>query len=362
MILSTITAALALSVAVFGHPETAEEQRAQIATLRRIAAHSKRSLAKCADSPDAIKLRERAVARRAAWADKLRRQSGLKSHNERRGNQELGKYLKVSHDQTAKGYNLDTPLDVLFASNASCILVPETIIGPYYVSGEFLRKDITDGEPGVASHLDFQFIDINTCKAVPNLVIDVWHANATGVYSGVTAPGQGGLKTNFGRGIQVTDKDGVVQYSTIFPGHYVGRTNHFHVMSTDNATILPNGTFEGGTVSHIGQTYFDQSLVKAVEENAPYNLNKQPFTENTQDDYIGDEASKDYDPFMKYVHLGDKAKDGLLLWITVGIDTTTNYNDHVSVASHWHPGGGTDESGNHPPGEPKPEKPDSCHA
>jgi protocatechuate 3,4-dioxygenase beta subunit len=249
----------------------------------------------------------------------------------------------LSHNETSKGFDLSTPLGALFGSNASCILVPQTIIGPYYVEGEVIRKDITDKEQGVATHLDFQFIDINTCEAVPNLVIDVWHANSTGVYSGVTAEGQGGLTTNFGRGIQQTDQDGVVQFNTIFPGHYINRTNHIHVMSTDNATMLSNGTFEGGTVSHIGQTYFDQVLIEAVETNAPYTQNEQPLTRNDEDELTGDHATEDYDPFMKYVYLGDAAGDGLLPWITVGIDKTANYNRNVSVASHWHPNGGTDE-------------------
>ncbi|KAH0602018.1 hypothetical protein MHUMG1_00897 [Metarhizium humberi] len=354
MILPSLTAALAFSAVVYGHPETEEERQAQAATLRRIAAHSKRSLANCADSPAAIALKERAVARRAAWADELRVKRGLKTRAERRGPKELEKYLDLSHNETAKGYDLDTPLDELFGSNASCILVPETIIGPYYVEGESFRTDVTDGEPGVASHLDFQFIDINTCEAVPNLIIDLWHANSTGVYSGVTAELQGGLKTNFGRGIQQTDKDGVVQFSTIFPGHYIGRTNHFHVMSTDNATILSNGTFEGGTVSHIGQVYFDQSLIAEVEKNEPYIRNQQPVTNNRQDEFTGDEATEDYDPFMKYTYLGDGAEEGLLLWLTIGLDITTNYNANVSVASKWHPGGGTDEGG-----RPKEEKNES---
>lgn len=252
--------------------------------------------------------------------------------------------MGVSHGKSSNEYNLDTPIEELFGSNASCILVPETTIGPYYVAGEFLRKDISETEPGVALYLDFQFVDVHTCEAVPNLVVDVWHANATGVYSGVTAEGQGGLKTNFGRGIQITDEDGVAQYSTIFPGHYIGRTNHLHVMSTDNATILSNGTFEGGTVSHIGQTYFDQSLIAAVEANPPYTWNRQPLTDNRRDNYTKDEATEVYDPFMKYVYLGDCANDGLLLWVTIGIDTTASYNRNVKVASHWHPGGGTDES------------------
>lgn len=78
MILSTLTAALALAASgVLAHPKSAEELNAHLETLRRISAHSKRSLAQCADSPDAIALRERAVARRAAWADELRVKRGL---------------------------------------------------------------------------------------------------------------------------------------------------------------------------------------------------------------------------------------------------------------------------------------------
>jgi hypothetical protein len=79
MMLSVLTAALALSASVHGHPETAEERKAQAAALRRIAAHSKRSMANCANSPAATALKERAIARRSAWADQLREQRGLMS-------------------------------------------------------------------------------------------------------------------------------------------------------------------------------------------------------------------------------------------------------------------------------------------
>lgn len=268
---------------------------------------------------------------------------------QRRDKASFEHYNEVSHDLTYKGFDLNTPVQTIFASNTTCALVPETIIGPYYVEGELIRTDITDGEPGVAVHLDFQFIDINTCEAVPNLLIDVWHANSTGVYSGVSAEGQGGLNTTFGRGAQQSDADGVVQFDTIFPGHYIGRTNHYHVMSTDGATVLPNGTFEGGTARHIGQTYFDPALIQAVEALEPYINNKQPFTTNIEDEYGVDQATPEYDPFHKYVYLGDKVSDGLLLWLTVGIDPAADYNENRTPAAHWHPGGGTDESnGTHP--------------
>lgn len=54
--------------------------------------------------------------------------------------------------------------------------------------------------------------------------------------------GQGGLNSTFLRGIQLTDHDGVVQFETIFPGHYSGRAVHTHLLAHTNATIEPNGT------------------------------------------------------------------------------------------------------------------------
>ncbi|KAG5946958.1 hypothetical protein E4U59_002526 [Claviceps monticola] len=336
MMWSSLIAALVFSATALGHVQTEEKRKAHSAALHRIATYSKRSLAACAETPSAVELRQRAVARRAAWANELRRSRGLMTQHVRRGKQELEKWMAISHNQTDKDYTLDTPLNKLFTTNASCIFVPETKIGPYYVAGEYLRKDISEDEPGVP---------IYTCEAVPHLIVDMWHANAVGVYSGVTAEGQGSLKTNFGRGVQITDDDGVVQYRSIFPGHYIGRTSHLHVMSTNNATVLGNGTFEGGTVLHIGQTYFDQSLISAVEAIPPYSSNKQPLTDNRNDKLTGDEATELSDPFMKYVYLGDNVKDGLLLWMTVGLDKNANHNANVSAAAHWHPGGGTDESG-----------------
>lgn len=59
--------------------------------------------------------------------------------------------------------------------------------------------------------------------------------------------------TTHGRGLALTDADGVAYFETNFPGHYTGRAPHIHVLTTLNATLLPNNTISGGTVSHIGQ-------------------------------------------------------------------------------------------------------------
>ncbi|PHH85740.1 hypothetical protein CDD83_11235 [Cordyceps sp. RAO-2017] len=344
--LSVLTALLGLLCAgVVGHPKTAEGKRAMLEAHGLVAAHSRRALGRCADSAEAVALGERAVARRAAQADALRRERGIKTPLVRRAERSaFDKWAAVSHDASSRGYGLDTPMGSLFGCNTSAALVPETIIGPYFVEGERIRSDLADGQAGVRVHLDYQFIDINTCRPVPGLLVDVWHANATGVYSGVTARGQGGLRTTHGRGVQRTDDDGVVQFDTVFPGHYAGRTNHFHVMSTGGATVLPNGTYQGGTAQHIGQTYFDDDLIRAVEAVEPYSRNKQPHMSNADDDFTADEATADADPFMNYVYLGESPADGLLMWMAIGIDPDADYNDKKHAAAHWYPKGGVDLS------------------
>lgn len=76
-------------------------------------------------------------------------------------------------------------------SNASCILTPEVTEGPYFVQGEHVRSDVIESQAGVPVHLEYQYIDISTCSAAHGLWVDTWQANATGVYSGVTANGNG---------------------------------------------------------------------------------------------------------------------------------------------------------------------------
>lgn len=57
----------------------------------------------------------------------------------KRDQADLEKYLDISHDNSELGYTLDTPLDVIFDSNATAALVPEVTIGPYWVAGELIR-------------------------------------------------------------------------------------------------------------------------------------------------------------------------------------------------------------------------------
>lgn len=148
------------------------------------------------------------------------------------------------------------------------------------------------------------------------------------MYGGIIAQSNGNTKdmTNvdatFLRGIQISDVDGVLQFETLVPGHYTGRTAHIHVLAhIDAAVNTANNTLEGGHISHVGQLFFDQSLITKVEATSPYTSNTQQLTKNSGDRIFKGEAV-DSDPVFNYAYLGNSVSDGLFGWITMGIDPT----------------------------------------
>lgn len=74
-----------------------------------------------------------------------------------------------------------------------------------------------------------------------------------------------------------------------------------------------------------------------MEENAPYVTNTQELTLNSEDSIMGEEAAS-MDPVIQYVWLSDEPSDGILSWITLGIDPTANYV--TSAAATWTENGG----------------------
>jgi protocatechuate 3,4-dioxygenase beta subunit len=91
-------------------------------------------------------------------------------------------------------------------------------------------------------------------------VVEVWHCDASGAYSGFTAGGAAIGDERFLQGAQVTDGDGVVRFVTIYPGWYPGRTTHVHCR-------VPVANREALTT----QLYFDDAFTaRVVEPRAPY--------------------------------------------------------------------------------------------
>ena len=109
----------------------------------------------------------------------------------------------------------------------------------------------------------------------------------------------------------------------------------------NNTTIRTNSTILGvnSTVhaSHVGQLFFDQDLISLVEAVEPYASNSQDITLNSDDSILGEEADS-MDPFVSYVLIGDTIEHGILAWISIGIDPSTD--DEVTSAATINKDGG----------------------
>jgi len=151
----------------------------------------------------------------------------------------------------------------------SCVLSPELTQGPYYVPGEKLRRNITEGKPGRPLELRLSVVDTSTCKPIKGAAVDIWHADAGGVYSSAIA---GNAGTNFLRGVQRTDAGGLAVFKTTYPGWYQGRAVHIHVM-----------VHVGGNIVHTGQFFFSDTLTDAVYRRAPYSARPNRDTRNAAD-------------------------------------------------------------------------------
>ena len=141
------------------------------------------------------------------------------------------------------------------AAAPDCVLMPELTEGPYYLDLDLVRRDITEGRPGLPLDLRVDVVDADACEPIEGAAVDIWHCDAGGVYSGV----EGAEGEAFCRGVQLTDAEGAAAFRTVFPGWYSSRAVHIHVkVSAD-----------GGQV-HTGQLFFDPEATSTVYAMEPY--------------------------------------------------------------------------------------------
>jgi protocatechuate 3,4-dioxygenase beta subunit len=140
--------------------------------------------------------------------------------------------------------------------------------GPYFVDERLNRSDIRNdpvtGAVSAGVPLDLTFnvsrVANNACTPLTGAYLDVWHADAAGVYSDVAGAGAG---RRFLRGYQITDAAGVARFTTIYPGWYSGRAVHVHFklrLFAGSAT----------TYEFTSQFFFDETLTDAVHALSPY--------------------------------------------------------------------------------------------
>jgi len=104
-------------------------------------------------------------------------------------------------------------------------------------------------------------------------------------------------------------------------------------------SILDNDTYTGGTITHVGQLFFDQDLITQVSAKTPYSNNTDSILANVDDTVLQAETTDTTaDPFPQYNLLGDDICDGIFAWISVGVDTSNA--ETVSAASTLTANGG----------------------
>ena len=159
--------------------------------------------------------------------------------------------------------SLGSTLPSAEAATKSCSLTQSVEEGPYYLSSTPTRSDVTDGQEGKAITLSFTVLD-TSCKPIKGARVDIWYANAQGVYSGVANQGDdlgaGVNSGNFLRGTQLTNAKGLVTFKGIYPGWYPARTVHIH-----------EKIWVGGKEVLTTQTFFTDKQNAAVMATAPYN-------------------------------------------------------------------------------------------
>jgi len=169
------------------------------------------------------------------------------------------------------------------STNAPCVVTPALTEGPYFVDERLNRSDLrsdpaTGGvRPGVPLNLLVKLSQISTggaCTALAGALVDVWHCDALGVYSDISAQGTVGQK--FLRGYQVSDANGEARLVTVYPGWYPGRAVHIHFKVRTNPA--------GATgLEFTSQMFFDEALTDIVHAQAPYSTKGRRNTTNATD-------------------------------------------------------------------------------
>jgi protocatechuate 3,4-dioxygenase beta subunit len=158
-----------------------------------------------------------------------------------------------------------------FGGSQRCAMLKDSFEGPFYFCINPGVADIARGRSGTPLTVALRAVDKATCRPIRNAVIDVWHCDAAGLYSGHdlavdeatketrhTPPVNG---DRYCRGALRTDQDGIAEFRSIYPGYYVERAIHIHFkVHLGDRAFLTN------------QALLPESHNRAVMAMAPYNM------------------------------------------------------------------------------------------
>ena len=179
------------------------------------------------------------------------------------------------------------------SSSGSCTVTSSETGGPYptITPSSYVRSNIVDGQSGVPLTVKIYIKNTNnSCSALSGALVDIWHCTALGYYSEYTDTPGGGYATvdytasHFLRGRQTTDSDGLVTFTSIFPGWYSPRAPHIHAHIYNS----------GGTSLLITQIAFPTDVCNTVYTTASgYTARGTQDTSNTNDMVFSDSLANE---------------------------------------------------------------------
>jgi protocatechuate 3,4-dioxygenase beta subunit len=163
------------------------------------------------------------------------------------------------------------------SSSSSCAVTPNETAGPYPSLTDLFRADIRENTAGTPLTLTLRVVAVNrNCAAVTNANVEIWHCDIAGNYSQY---GNSRAET-FLRGIQTTNANGEVTFTTNYPGWYQGRATHIHIEVTiNNASVK------------VTQLAFPESVNNVVHTQGVYASRGRNPTSNASDGIFADSLS-----------------------------------------------------------------------
>jgi protocatechuate 3,4-dioxygenase beta subunit len=195
------------------------------------------------------------------------------------------------------------------SSSGSCSVIETETEGPYptHSPASYVRSDITDGRTGHKLTVKITINNSNdSCNALPATLVDIWHCDADGNYS--EYGGSGSQATNytsvhFLRGRQTTDSNGLVTFTSIFPGWYTGRATHIHVHAYNSL----------GTSLKVTQIAFPEGTGTALATVNGYSKGMSGYTYNANDNVFSDGYA------LELATVTGNTTDGFVLTISMSV-------------------------------------------
>ena len=165
------------------------------------------------------------------------------------------------------------------SSNTACVVTPTETVGPYPSLTDLIRSDVREGKPGTDLALTIKVVNANNgCAPVSGVNVEIWACDHVGNYSSYGSQ----VGQTYLRGIQTTNANGEVNFTTIYPGWYQGRATHIHVEVTRNSQSIK-----------VTQMAFPESVNNEVHRSGVYASRGANPTTNAADGIFADRLASE---------------------------------------------------------------------